>query len=96
MNPHMIPMTWLVLGFFGQTMFSCRFIFQWIVSERRRESVVPEIFWWFSVAGGIMLLTYALYRKDPVFILGQIGGLAVYVRNLVLIYRRRYVAEGGV
>ena len=86
---NMIPMTWLVVGFMGQAMFSSRFLVQWIVSERRRESIVPELFWWFSVAGGVMLLVYALHRRDPVFILGQMGGLVVYVRNLVLIYRRR-------
>jgi lipid-A-disaccharide synthase-like uncharacterized protein len=79
----------LVLGFLGQAFFSARFLVQWIVSERRSESVVPLAFWIFSLLGGALLLTYAIYRKDPVFILGQGAGLVVYVRNLMLIYRKR-------
>jgi lipid-A-disaccharide synthase-like uncharacterized protein len=78
---------WLSIGLLGQAMFSMRFIVQWIASERRRRSVVPLAFWYFSVAGGVILLGYALYRRDPVFILGQGAGLFVYARNLWLIYR---------
>jgi lipid-A-disaccharide synthase-like uncharacterized protein len=63
---------------------------QWIVSERKKRSHVPVIFWYFSVGGGVMLLTYAIYRRDPVFILGQSLGLLIYIRNLVLIYRRAW------
>jgi lipid-A-disaccharide synthase-like uncharacterized protein len=84
-----IPMTWLLVGFVGQGLFSTRFLIQWIVSERRRRSVVPEMFWWCSLAGGCVLLAYAIERKDPVFVVGQGAGLLIYVRNLVLIYRRR-------
>ena len=80
---------WLALGFLGQVMFSCRFVVQWITSERRGASVVPELFWWFSVAGGILLLIYAIHRRDPVFMVGQAGGLVIYARNLVLIHRKR-------
>lgn len=80
---------WLAVGFLGQACFSARFIVQWIASERRRESVVPVSFWYFSLAGAMILLTYALYRMDPVFILGQTAGLAVYSRNLYLIGRKR-------
>ena len=88
-----VPLSWLLLGLAGQAMFSLRFLVQWIVSERRRESVIPELFWWLSIAGGALLLSYAIHRKDPVFILGQAGGLLVYSRNLVLIYRKRYAAS---
>ena len=80
-----IPFGWLALGFIGQAMFSARFLVQWIASERKRASVVPTAFWWLSLAGGVFLLAYAIHRRDPVFILGQSGGLLVYGRNLVLL-----------
>lgn len=80
---------WIGIGLFGQLLFTSRFLVQWIVSERRRESVIPLAFWWFSIAGGITLLSYAIWRQDPVFILGQSMGLIVYSRNLVLIYSKR-------
>jgi lipid-A-disaccharide synthase-like uncharacterized protein len=78
----------LIVGFGGQFLFSMRFIVQWIMSERRGESHIPIIFWYFSLAGGTLLLIYAIARKDPVFILGQSAGLIVYFRNLVLIHRK--------
>jgi lipid-A-disaccharide synthase-like uncharacterized protein len=83
------PMIWLLVGFAGQGLFSARFLIQWIASERRQRSVVPELFWWSSLAGGCVLLAYAIQRRDPVFIVGQGAGLIIYVRNLILIYRRR-------
>jgi lipid-A-disaccharide synthase-like uncharacterized protein len=86
MNQEMI---WIGVGFLGQAMFSMRFLVQWWASERRKKSVVPRAFWYFSVAGGATLLAYALYRLDPVFIIGQSAGLFVYLRNLVLIARER-------
>jgi lipid-A-disaccharide synthase-like uncharacterized protein len=76
---------WLAVGFAGQALFSARFLVQWLASERRGRSVVPLAFWYFSVAGGLTLLAYAVYRRDPVFIVGQLGGLAIYLRNLQLI-----------
>jgi lipid-A-disaccharide synthase-like uncharacterized protein len=79
---------WLLVGFLGQACFSMRFLVQWIASERRKESVFPLAFWFFSIAGGLTLLTYAVYRLDPVFILGQGAGLLVYSRNLYLIRRK--------
>jgi len=88
-----IPGGWLVIGFLGQAMFSGRFLVQWIASERRRQSVVPTLFWWLSIAGGGFLLAYALHRKDPVIIAGQVAGLVVYVRNLVLIRKHRRAVE---
>ena len=75
---------WIVLGFVAQGLFTMRFLVQWIASERQKRSVVPVAFWYLSVAGGGLLLVYAIYRKDPVFILGQATGLVVYVRNLML------------
>ncbi|OGA48540.1 MAG: hypothetical protein A3F74_20265 [Betaproteobacteria bacterium RIFCSPLOWO2_12_FULL_62_58] len=82
-------MIWLVVGFMGQALFSARFLVQWVTSERRKRSVVPLAFWYFSVAGGATLLAYAVHRMDPVFIVGQFAGLFIYLRNLQLIYRQR-------
>jgi len=82
-----IPTLWLLVGFFGQFLFSMRFLIQWIHSEKNKKSLIPVAFWYFSLAGGITLLTYAIYRGDPVFILGQGLGLFVYLRNLVFIKR---------
>lgn len=80
---------WLAIGFAGQLLFTSRFLVQWIASERSRRSVVPRAFWWFSLAGGVTLLAYALRRQDPVFAIGQASGLIIYARNLVLIGRQR-------
>lgn len=78
---------WVAIGLLGQALFSARFLVQWIASERKRRSVVPRQFWYFSVGGGLTLLAYAIYRLDPVFILGQAAGLLVYSRNLYFIHR---------
>ena len=83
----MEPRAWLLIGFVGQACFFGRFLIQWIVSERRRQSVVPVAFWYFSIVGGVILLAYAIHRRDPVFIVGQAVGLFVYARNLYLIGR---------
>jgi lipid-A-disaccharide synthase-like uncharacterized protein len=77
-----IEKIWLAIGFTAQLMFSMRFIVQWIASERARRSIVPETFWYFSLAGGALLFAYAVYRLDPVFMLGQGMGLFIYARNL--------------
>lgn len=84
-----MEMFWVALGFAAQGLFSARFLVQWIVSERAGRSVVPLAFWILSLVGGALLTLYAVYRKDPVFIVGQAGGLVVYSRNLYLIYRER-------
>src|SRR6195952_4705499 len=76
---------WVILGFIAQGFFTMRFVVQWIASERARASVVPVAFWFFSLGGGFLLLIYALYRRDPVFIAGQGLGLFVYLRNLYFI-----------
>jgi len=80
---------WVILGFVAQLMFTGRFLIQWIESEREGKSVIPIAFWFFSIAGGLLLLAYALYRRDPVFIAGQAFGVFVYVRNLYLVLRER-------
>ena len=80
---------WLVVGFGAQGLFTARFLAQWIASERKRDSVVPVAFWWLSLAGGGMLLCYAVYRRDPVIILGQAMGLVVYTRNLMLVEKKK-------
>ena len=75
---------WILLGFAGQAVFSLRFLVQWIESERAGRSVVPEAFWYLSIVGSMLLLAYALWRRDMVFTLGQSMGFFVYARNLVL------------
>jgi lipid-A-disaccharide synthase-like uncharacterized protein len=78
---------WLVIGFLGQACFFSRFLVQWMASERAGRSLVPRAFWYLSIAGGMIVLSYAIWRRDPVFILGQSVGLFVYLRNLVLLRR---------
>jgi len=77
----------ILIGYVAQGMFAMRFVVQWIASERARRSVVPTAFWVFSIGGGLMLLGYALYRRDPVFIIGQAFGVFVYLRNLQFVIR---------
>jgi lipid-A-disaccharide synthase-like uncharacterized protein len=80
---------WVLFGFFGQFVFAMRFIIQWIVSEKKKESIVPLSFWYLSICGGVILLIYAIYKNDPVFMLGQATGLIVYARNLMLITKKK-------
>src|SRR5947199_9321222 len=87
---------WVILGFVAQGFFTIRFVVQWIASERARKSVIPVAFWFFSIGGGVLLLIYALYRKDPVFIARQALGLLVYIRNLYfIIVNGRQASAGG-
>jgi len=79
---HWGELWWVVVG---QLSFSMRFIIQWIKSEKARKSVIPVAFWYFSIGGGLILLAYAIHRRDPVFIVGQASGLFIYARNLWLI-----------
>ena len=90
---------WVLIGLAGQGCFFLRFVVQWLASERAGRSLVPKAFWHLSIAGSLVILTYAIWRRDPVFIIGQSTGLLVYVRNLVLIRRaegpsRRRAAPG--
>jgi lipid-A-disaccharide synthase-like uncharacterized protein len=80
---------WIIFGFVGQFMFTMRFVVQWIASERAKRSVIPNTFWFFSILGSTILFTYAVYRRDPVFMLGQSFGMIVYFRNIVLIARHK-------
>ena len=84
---------WIGIGFVGQALFSARFFVQWLASERAKRSIVPLAFWYFSLVGGIVLLCYALHKRDPVFIVGQATGVFVYLRNLYLIRSGRQQAE---
>lgn len=79
----------VIIGLLGQLLFTARFLVQWIASERAGKSIIPLSFWFFSLGGGLVLFGYAVYRKDPVFIIGQAAGIFVYIRNLVLIWRPR-------
>jgi lipid-A-disaccharide synthase-like uncharacterized protein len=88
------PTTWLVIGFTGQAIFTARFLVQWIASERKSDSVVPVAFWWLSLFGGLTLLSYATYKRDPVIIVGQSMGVFIYVRNLMLVAKGRRAARG--
>jgi lipid-A-disaccharide synthase-like uncharacterized protein len=85
---------WVALGFLAQLLFTARFLVQWIESERQNKMVIPIAFWFFSIGGGLLLLVYAVHRRDPVFIAGQAFGVFVYARNLYFELRdRRPVAE---
>ena len=83
-----IELFFLVIGFAGQGLFASRFIVQWIYSEKKGVSYIPIIFWYLSIFGGLGLLSYAIFRKDPVIILGQSFGILIYLRNLILIYKK--------
>ncbi|ARS52934.1 lipid-A-disaccharide synthase N-terminal domain-containing protein [Kushneria konosiri] len=87
---------WITIGLLGQALFSARFIVQWLASERARRSIVPHLFWYLSIGGGLILLMYAIYRRDPVFIIGQGSGLFIYVRNLMLIQKEKRQARQAV
>lgn len=84
---------WIGVGLVGQALFSARFLIQWIASERRKRSHIPLAFWYFSLAGGMTLLAYSIYRADPVFILGQSAGVFIYTRNLWLIRNEKAAQE---
>ena len=86
---------WVLLGYVAQVMFTMRFVVQWIASERAGKMVMPIAFWFFSIGGGVLLLLYALYIRDPVFILGQGCGVFIYLRNLHFVYRERRMTALG-
>ena len=88
-NLSSIELLFLIIGFIGQGLFASRFIVQWIFSEKHGESKIPITFWYLSICGGIGLLVYAIFRKDPVIITGQLFGILIYTRNLILIYKKK-------
>ena len=77
------------IGLMGQVIFGSRFFVQWLASERAKKSVIPIAFWYISFVGGLLTFVYAIYIKEPVFILSQLGGMVIYGRNLMFIYRDR-------
>jgi len=79
----------IVIGFGGQALFATRFIIQWLSSENAGRSVIPVAFWYFSITGGLVLLTYAIWRQDPVIIAGQSVGVFIYARNLYFISKEK-------
>jgi lipid-A-disaccharide synthase-like uncharacterized protein len=81
-----VGIAWVSLGLLGQLLFTGRMLVQWLASERHKRSVVPAAFWWMSMVGAMMLLTYFVWRRDIVGVLGQSFGLIVYIRNIHLIY----------
>ncbi|MGQ4272862.1 lipid-A-disaccharide synthase N-terminal domain-containing protein [Terrihabitans sp. B22-R8] len=86
---------WAILGLIAQSMFMMRFVVQWIASERARKSVIPIAFWFFSIAGGALLLVYSIQRRDPVFIAGQALGMVIYIRNIWLIAKDRRLTKSS-
>jgi lipid-A-disaccharide synthase-like uncharacterized protein len=80
---------WAYIGIIAQALFTARFVVQWLASEKAGRSVIPFSFWLLSIGGGLLLLVYALYRRDPVFILGQAFGVLIYLRNLTFVLRER-------
>jgi lipid-A-disaccharide synthase-like uncharacterized protein len=89
MEDAVIDSLWLSVGLLGQACFTARFLVQWLASERHKRTVVPVSFWYFSIGGGLVLLAYAIHRRDFVFGLGQASGLVVYARNLSFLHQRR-------
>lgn len=87
------PQIWLIIGFIGQTIFASRFLIQWIVSERASKSIIPNIFWWISIVGSLILLSYAIHKQDPVFVVGQSCGFLIYSRNLYLIWQDKKTSK---
>lgn len=85
-----IPLELMLLGIIGQTVFSLRFIYQWIYSARHGESVLPSGFWLMSLLGSAMIVCYGIFRLDPVLILGQSAGFIAYARNLILGHKKNY------
>ena len=84
-NLSTLEIIFLIIGFTGQAIFGSRFIFQWLYSEKLGKSAIPFYFWYLSICGGFFLLIYAIYRMDPVIIVGQLFGIFIYSRNIYLI-----------
>jgi len=87
-----LDVLWLTVGLVGQSMFVLRWFVQWIASERARRLVVPDLFWYASLIGGLMVLCYGIYKPDPVIVLGQFG-IFIYARNVFFIWRQRAPQE---
>ena len=84
-----IPNWLLWLGIISQVVFTLRFVYQWLYSEIQKQSVLPLGFWLLSLTGSALILTYAIYRKDPVLLVGHVLGSVIYFRNIVLHYKAK-------
>lgn len=84
-----VDAVWMLVGIGGQLMFTARFLLQWWASEKAGKSVVPVTFWYFSIAGSLIVLAYGIHKLEPVIILGQLPGTVIYTRNLWLIRQER-------
>lgn len=88
-------MIWVGIGFIGQSLFFSRWLIQWVVSERKAESRIPVSFWYMSLIGSVIVLAYAIHKRDPVFIVGQGVGTLVYVRNIMLLHQAKKRVVSG-
>lgn len=87
-HPEKIATWLLVWGILAQIIFTLRFVYQWMYSEKKKESVLPLGFWVYSLAGALMILVYAIFRKDPVLFLGNIFSIFLYLRNLIILKKQ--------
>ena len=85
-----IPNWLLWLGIISQVVFTLRFVYQWLYSERKKTSTLPLGFWLLSLTGSILILIYAINRKDPVLFIGHLLGSIIYIRNLILLRKDDY------
>lgn len=91
-----IPLRLLIYGSLGQVVFTLRFVYQWVYSHKRHQSILPLGFWLISLTGSMIIISYALVRKDPVLILGQSTGLIVYSRNIWILQRSKKQKAGWI
>ena len=95
LNQEAIPYYWLAFGMIGQFLFTFRFIYQLVVSHRSQQSVLPPKFWYISLLAALMVQIYGIYRLDIVLILGQVGGIVTYVRNIMLARRSAHEEQAA-
>jgi len=86
-NKEHIPILLMILGVVAQVLFTLRFVYQWIYSERKKESMLPMGFWIMSFAGSSLIFIYAIFRRDPVLFLAHLSGLIAYSRNIYILKR---------
>jgi lipid-A-disaccharide synthase-like uncharacterized protein len=79
---------WITLGMIGQLLFGVRFLVQWLYSEARGQSLIPPAFWYLSVAGGVIVLSYAIHQRELVFIIGESVTLVIFLRNLIMLRKQ--------
>ena len=84
-NQDFIPIWLLALGIVSQLIFTLRFIFQWIISEKNKFSQLPNTFWILSIVGSVLILIYSIFRKDPILFIGHAFGIIIYCRNLIIL-----------